>query len=174
MKQAKAFLDDVLAMGWDGASLRFRRDDLLRWFGNEGAFATCKREGAGIESIRAFLGGAFAKGHGVRDALAILTSGQEKAPAATEMPTGAGTTGRVMPGHWAQDTAAGQIAQRERRRAELVAEWVRITGERQVAQVAPPPGGEQPKEKGVREAARKLGMTRQTVERSLRCGDTTA
>lgn len=82
-----------------------------------------------------------------------------------------------MLGHWAQDTAAGQIAQRELRRAELVAEWVRITGERDlVAQVAPlkEPGKGQGAKGGTREAARKLGMTRQTVERSLRCGDTTA
>ena len=81
-----------------------------------------------------------------------------------------------MLGHCSHDRAAGLIAQRERRReisqierAELVAEWVRITGERQEvsAQVGPKPKGGRP-EGGTREAARKLGMTRQTVERSLK------
>lgn len=72
VKQAKAYLDDVLAMGWEEAAMRIRIGDLQEWFGNEGGFATAAKDGAGIASIRAFLGGAFAKGHGVRDALAIL------------------------------------------------------------------------------------------------------
>ena len=104
VKQAKAYLDDVLAMGWEGALSRIRESDLVEWFANEGAFAKARADGAGEHSIRAFLGGAFAKGHGVRDALAILTSGQRKAPAATE-PTGAGTTGRVVLGTCSYDRA---------------------------------------------------------------------
>lgn len=79
VKQAKAYLDDVLAMGWDGACLRIRRHDLEKWFGHKAGFCNAAQTGAGIESIRAFLGGAFAKGHGVRDALAILNrTGKEK------------------------------------------------------------------------------------------------
>ncbi len=63
-----------------------------------------------------------------------------------------------------------EISQIER--AELVAEWVRITTDRKLAQDGPV------SERGIvegrgnkggaREAARKLGMTRQTVGRSLK------
>lgn len=65
VKQAKAYLDEILAIGWTEAAMRIRIGDLQEWFGNEGGFATAAKEGAGIVSIRAFLGGAFAKGHGV-------------------------------------------------------------------------------------------------------------
>lgn len=60
-----------------------------------------------------------------------------------------------------------------------MAEWVRITGERQglVAQVAPTalpdgrPAGPQHKPRGTREAARKLGMSRDQVARSLKINE---
>lgn len=75
VKQAKAYLDDVLAMGWDGACSRIREYDLTDWFGNKGNFVNASTTGTGEPSIRGFLGGAFAKGHGVRDALAIRAGG---------------------------------------------------------------------------------------------------
>lgn len=59
-------------MGWEEATSRIRDDELAQWFGTKSAFCVAQSEGAGERSIRAFLGGAFARGHGVRDALAIL------------------------------------------------------------------------------------------------------
>lgn len=56
-------------------------------------------------------------------------------------------------------------------RAELVAEWVKIVDERkpaQLGQVSEPPQGGRGKRAGQSEIARNLGMTRQTVERSLK------
>jgi hypothetical protein len=167
--QAKAYLDNALAMGWEEGVSRIGETPLIAWFTNNGGFCKAKTEGSGEVAIRAFLGGAFAKGHGVRDALAILNRLGKKKPASPRRrPTRAGTTGQVVLGRCAQDTAAEQIAQRERRRAKLVAEWVRIKGERKGAQVGQPLGGEQPKDKGISKASRTLGMTRQTVERSLK------
>jgi hypothetical protein len=163
-------------MGWEEAVRRIRQTDLEDWFGNKGAFCKAATEGAGRDAISAFLGGAFAKGHGVRDALAILNRpGKEKPTSPRRRPTRAGTTGRAVLGHWAEDTAAGRIAQRERRRAELVAEWVRITTDRKVAQDGPV------SERGIvegrgnkggaREAARKLGMSPYQVSRSLKINE---
>ena len=43
-------------------------------------------------------------------------------------------------------------------RDEHVAEWVRLTGEKG-AQLAPP-GGKQPRDKGIKAAVRKLGIDR--------------
>lgn len=74
VKQAKAYLDDILTMGWDGAVSRIGETELGAWFGNRQGFGKAASEGAGEPAIRAFLGGAFSKGHGVRDALAILNS----------------------------------------------------------------------------------------------------
>jgi len=62
VKQAKAYLDDVLAMGWDGAASRIREAELSTWFGNKQGFGKAACDGAGEPSIRAFLGGAFAGG----------------------------------------------------------------------------------------------------------------
>jgi len=36
---AKAYLDEVLAMGWDGAVRRIRQTDIEEWFGNSRGFA---------------------------------------------------------------------------------------------------------------------------------------
>jgi hypothetical protein len=49
-------------------------------------------------------------------------------------------------------------------RAEHIAEWVRLTSEK-VAQVAPPSGGVQPKEQGIRKAVRELGIDRTEAHR---------
>jgi hypothetical protein len=80
VKQAKAYLDGILAMGWDGAASRIREAELCDWFGNRQGFGFAAKDGAGEPAIRAFLGGAFAKGHGVRDALAILNRPGKKKP----------------------------------------------------------------------------------------------
>lgn len=59
-------------------------------------------------------------------------------------------------------------------RAELIARWVEISGKRaeveagkaqadQVRQAGAPPGGRQPRDKGIRKAASELGMPEQTV-----------
>ncbi|MBS7698690.1 MULTISPECIES: hypothetical protein [unclassified Chelatococcus] len=59
-------------------------------------------------------------------------------------------------------------------RGELIASWIALRDERKrtladkVAQVGPPPGGKQPRNKGIRAAAKDLGMTRQTVERAVK------
>jgi hypothetical protein len=53
----------------------------------------------------------------------------------------------------------------------LIAAWDKLRVEREalkVEQVAPPPGGRQPTDKGVRRTARELGMTRDAVSRSLK------
>jgi hypothetical protein len=51
-------------------------------------------------------------------------------------------------------------------RAELVAEWVRLTVEK-VAQVAPP-GGRQPRDQGIRSAVCDLGIDRTEAQRSIK------
>jgi hypothetical protein len=51
---------------------RIRQHDLEEWFGHKPGFCNAAQTGAGREAIRAFLGGAFARGRGVRDALAIV------------------------------------------------------------------------------------------------------
>ena len=48
-------------------------------------------------------------------------------------------------------------------RANQIAEWVRLTAEK-VAQVAPPLGGEQPADKGIRAATRELGIDRREAQ----------
>lgn len=52
-------------------------------------------------------------------------------------------------------------------RSEHVAEWVRLTNEK-VAQLEPPTGGRQPKEEGIRKAARELGVDRNEAQRSAK------
>ena len=51
-------------------------------------------------------------------------------------------------------------------RAEMVALWMRLTGEK-VAQVAPP-GGRQPRDQGIRSAVRDLGIDRTEAQRSIK------
>lgn len=72
VKQARDFLNSVLCAGWD-EGLRIRGPMMMKEaFGGPDGFASCAAEGSvGERVVRAFLGGAFAKGHGVRDALAI-------------------------------------------------------------------------------------------------------
>jgi ParB family chromosome partitioning protein len=56
--------------------------------------------------------------------------------------------------------------------AEHVAEWTRLTEARtKVLQIATPAGGQQPAEKGVRKAARDLGLDASTVSRSVKIDD---
>ena len=56
--------------------------------------------------------------------------------------------------------------------AEHVAEWTRLTQARtKVLQIATPAGGRQPAEKGVRQAARDLGLDASTVSRSVKIAD---
>lgn len=52
-------------------------------------------------------------------------------------------------------------------RGEHVAEWVRLTAEK-VAHVAPPLGGVQPKEQGLRKATRELGIDRTEAQRAIK------
>ena len=52
-------------------------------------------------------------------------------------------------------------------RAEQIEEWVKLTAEK-VAQVAPPLGGEQPADKGIRAATRELGIDRRKPKRLKR------
>jgi hypothetical protein len=52
-------------------------------------------------------------------------------------------------------------------RAEHIAEWVRLTGDKQGAQVAPP-GGKQPHSKGIKAAVRDLGIDRTDAQRSMK------
>ena len=52
-------------------------------------------------------------------------------------------------------------------RSEHIAEWVRLTDEKnKVAQLAPPAGGKQPRDKGINAAARELGIDRTEAQRS--------
>lgn len=57
-------------------------------------------------------------------------------------------------------------------RADHIAEWVRLTNEK-VAQSAPPLGGMQPKESGIRKAARDLGVTRDEAQRAVKISSIT-
>lgn len=52
-------------------------------------------------------------------------------------------------------------------RAEQIAEWVELTGE-QVAQLAPPAGGRQPRNEGIRAASRELGIERTEAQRAVK------
>jgi ParB-like chromosome segregation protein Spo0J len=53
-------------------------------------------------------------------------------------------------------------------RSDHIAEWIKLTEEkaRKVAQVGPPSGGAQPKERGIRKAAAELGVSRQEAQRA--------
>jgi len=52
-------------------------------------------------------------------------------------------------------------------RADHIAEWVRLT-EAKVAQLAPPAGGLQPKEQGIRKATREIGIDRTEAQRAIK------
>lgn len=65
----------------------------------------------------------------------------------------------------AENLHRAELSPAERR--AHIAEWVRLTAER-VAQGGPPsPGGLQPKEQGIRKAAKELGISRTTVQRAV-------
>jgi ParB-like nuclease family protein len=51
-------------------------------------------------------------------------------------------------------------------RAEQIDEWRQLCKGAKVAQVAPPSGGEQPADKGIRKIAKELGVSRREVERA--------
>lgn len=52
-------------------------------------------------------------------------------------------------------------------RDEHIAKWVELV-ETKVAQIAPPCGGDQPAEKGIRKAVRELGIERTSVQRAVK------
>ncbi|MDL2266996.1 hypothetical protein LJC46_03295 [Desulfovibrio sp. OttesenSCG-928-G15] len=57
-------------------------------------------------------------------------------------------------------------------RDKLVAEWCRLTGQ-QVRQVDAPSGGAQPKEQGIRETSRQLGLSEPDVRRAVKVASLT-
>ena len=86
------------------------------------------------------------------------------------MPAVDGDEGREADGRLteiAENLHRREISQIER--AGLIAEWVKITGERHgYAQDAHNPKGGRPETTGAAKAARKLGMSRDQVSRSLK------
>jgi hypothetical protein len=56
-------------------------------------------------------------------------------------------------------------------RSEQIAEWVKLTDK--VVQIAPPPGGVQPADKGIRKASRELGVEKTEVIRAAKIASLT-